>query len=203
MIGKLIGIVDTINESSIILMVNGVGYNVFVPTSTTTRVNTGDNLTLWIETHVREDHIHLYGFATAAEQTWFNTLTTVQGVGAKMGLAILSTLQPNQILNALHSGDKTMFTSVSGVGPKLAERIVTELKSKIKSMTLATPDKIGMTSDTSQQTGLSASAMDAINALESLGYKRAAAYDTVIKILTENGDMPVEKLLPLSLKQLS
>jgi Holliday junction DNA helicase RuvA len=125
MIGKLTGRIDSVAEDHVLLDVNGVGYFIFASARTLSMMPaSGGQVSLLIDTHVREDHIHLYGFANAAEQQWFRTLTTVQGVGVKMGMAILSALTPEQILTAIAAQDKKALTVVSGVGPKLAERIV-------------------------------------------------------------------------------
>ena len=131
MIAKLKGIIDTIGEDYCIVDVGGVGYLVFASSKTLGRLGKGTAASLLIETVVREDSITLYGFADAWEKEWFNTLTRVQGVGAKVCLSILSVLSPGQLAQAVSAQDKASFTRASGVGPKLAARIVTELKDKI------------------------------------------------------------------------
>src|SRR5688572_4636847 len=134
MIGKLTGRVDDVAEDHAILDVGGVGYLIFASAKTLGQLVSGQAASLRIETHVREDHFHLYGFTSEAERAWFKTLNTVQGVGVKMALAILSVFTPDQLLTAIGAQDKKAFTTVSGVGPKLAERIVTELKSTVAKM---------------------------------------------------------------------
>jgi len=131
MIGKLKGLVDSTDEGKAIIDVGGVGYLVFSSARTLRDLpSEGQAVELLIETHVREDHIHLYGFLMEEEQQWFKTLITVNGVGTKMALAILSALSPAQLTTAIMAQDKASFTQVSGVGPKLADRLLTELKNK-------------------------------------------------------------------------
>ena len=140
MIAKLTGILDTVAEDSAIIDVAGVGYLVFCSSRTLGALSggalsaggggSGKQVSLAIETHVREDHIHLYGFAEAAERDWFRLLTTVQGVGAKVALAILSALSPQEIADAVMGEDKAMLTRAQGVGARLAVRILAELHDK-------------------------------------------------------------------------
>src|SRR5579862_2475812 len=131
MIGKLKGIVDTYGEDSVIVDVNGVGYLVHCSTRTLQALPaTGEPVTLAIETHVREDQIRLFGFETDLEREWFRLLQTVQGVGAKVALSVLGTLKPAELASAIALRDKAMVARTPGVGPKVAERIVTELKDK-------------------------------------------------------------------------
>ena len=160
-----------------------------------------------IETVVREDSISLFGFYDAWEKEWFNTLTKVQGVGAKVCLSILSALNPSQLAQAVSAQDKSSFLRASGVGPKLAARIVTELKDKI--VTIPTGD-VSLSdiaeSDTPQSaTPLSEAASDTvediISALINLGYQRLEAYKVVSKVYAENADKSVSELIRLSLKE--
>ena len=123
MIAKLAGLLDSAGSDSAIVDVGGVGYLVFCSGRTLAKLPAkGAPVSLLVETHVREDHIHLYGFADAAEREWFRLLTTVQGVGAKLGLAILGTLAPDDLARAIASGDKASLSRPAGVGPKLAAR---------------------------------------------------------------------------------
>src|SRR5690606_4826487 len=125
------GVVDEIAEDHLLLDVNGVGYVVFASTRTLARMpERGGSAGLLIDTHVREDHIHLYGFAERDEREWFRLLLTVQGVGARHALSILSVLETGDLANAVLAQDKTAVTRASGVGPKLAQRVVAELKDK-------------------------------------------------------------------------
>ncbi len=129
MIGKLRGLIDTIDDDSVILDVGGVGYLVFCSGRTLAALPpVGETAQLVIETHVREDHIHLYGFPDTVERDWFNLLATVQRVGNKMALAILGAYSPEQLAHSILAKDTAAFSRISGVGAKLAERIVTELK---------------------------------------------------------------------------
>ena len=164
----------------------------------------GGEVSLFIETHVREDHIHLYGFAEAGERDWFRLLSTVQGVGARMALNILSVLGPQELLTAIAAQDKAAVTQANGVGPKLAQRIVTELKDKAGTISLgpgaaldgATPAPVGG--------GLAGEGEDAVSALTNLGYKRAEAFGAVAKAQRNlGGDAGLQALIKESLKELS
>ena len=141
MIAKLRGLVDTIGEDFCIIDVNGVGYLVYASAKTLGKLALNSTASLMIETVVREDSISLFGFADALEKEWFNTLTKVQGVGAKVCLSIMSVLTPNQLAQAVAAQDKSSFARPKGVGPKLAARIVTELKDKIVSVPMANISK--------------------------------------------------------------
>lgn len=205
MIGKLTGKVDSVAEDHCILDVGGVGYLVFASAKTLGAMpQPGGMMSLLTETHVREDHIHLYGFATEAERQWFKTLTTVQGVGVKMGLAILSSMTPEQILTAIAAQDKKAFTAVSGVGPKLAERIVTELKSQAARMTGA-----GFTmpaphaGDKKQKAPGGSPVEDALSALVHLGYSRSDAFSVVMRIQSAEPAASLDTLIRASLKELA
>ena len=136
MIGKLAGIVDALGEDGVILDVNGVGYLVQCPSSTLSRLAVGAHASLMIEMKVSEDAIRLYGFASGEEREWFRLLQTVQNVGAKVALSVLSTLSPRDLQRALALSDKAMIGRAPGVGPKLALRIATELKDKAPAMML-------------------------------------------------------------------
>src|SRR4029077_11200355 len=131
MIGKLKGIIDSYSEDFIVIDVNGVGYVVHCSARTLQALPAaGEPVTLAIETHVREDQIRLFGFLSDVEREWFRLLQTVQGVGAKVALSVLSTLKPAELASAIAVRDKAMVARTPGVGPKVAERIVTELKDK-------------------------------------------------------------------------
>jgi holliday junction DNA helicase RuvA len=210
MIGKLTGRVDEVAEDHLILDVNGVGYLVFASAKTLSALpERGGVMSLLTETHVREDHIHLYGFATAAERVWFKTLTTVQGVGVKMAMAILSTLSPEQILTAIAAQDKKALTIVSGVGPKLAERLVIELKSQAVKLGAA---GFSITAGHSEQPnagkGKKAAATpsvieDALSALVHLGYGRSEAFSVVMRLQQEKPDSKLDSLIRDSLRELA
>jgi Holliday junction DNA helicase RuvA len=171
MIAKLTGLLDSAGSDSAILDVGGVGYLVFCSARTLAKLPAkGGPVSLLIETHVREDHIHLYGFADMAEREWFRLLTTVQGVGAKLGLAILGTLAPDDLARAIAQADKASLSRPAGVGPKLAARIAVELKDKVGAMS------IGPAGASLPEGGAAA---DAVSALVNLGYRRAEAVDAV------------------------
>lgn len=208
MIGKLRGIVDETTEDSVILDVNGVGYVVFCSGRTLANLHAGEAATLIIETHVREDHFHLYGFASVADREWFRLLTSVQGVGAKMGVAILGVLDPDSLSRTIGAQDKTGLTRVSGVGPKLAERIITELKSKVAKMgVLPMPANSGALPKAATKANLKTPEgrvmEDAVSALTNLGYNRTEAFTVVSTVLQREGDVPLDTLIRLGLKELS
>ncbi|SOB93921.1 Holliday junction branch migration protein RuvA [Thalassospira xiamenensis] len=231
MIAKLRGIVDFIGEDSVIIDVNGVGYLVFASRRTLTMLpQKGGEAGLMIETHVREDHIHLYGFADNAEKQWFALLTTVQGVGAKVALALLSVLSPTDLLRALAAQDTTALCRAPGIGPKVATRIVGELKDKAARLNLgpvaapvapaapaaATSSKksaksakpVGDVSiDTADAVPVvddGAVLADAVSALVNLGYGRSEAFGAVGKAAQQAGeDKTLDTLIRLGLKELS
>ena len=202
MIGKLTGIVDSFYEDYLILDVAGVGYRVFCSSKTMGKMPTkGGSASLWIETQVREDHIHLIGFADTIEQQMFNLLGTVQGVGAKVALAILSALSPNEIQMAVMAADGKAFTRASGVGPKLGVRLVTELKGKMGSLgsNESMPVLGGGTSSTPTQ---NQAMEEAISALANLGYARIEAGMVVANVLRQKPDLETAELIRLSLKEI-
>lgn len=190
MIARLTGVLDSSGPDWLIVDVNGVGYMVFASSRTIAHaITSGGTISLMIETHVREDHIHLYGFADEAERDWFRLLTTVQGVGAKVGLALQSALPPDDMAAAIAAGDEAPFTQASGVGKKLATRIVTELKDKIGDIAIAfrpaaassgTPGGTGAPRD---NTGA-----EAVSALVNLGYGRTEAFTAVSQAARNLGE---------------
>ena len=137
MIGKLRGKVDAIGESFLIVDVNGVGYEVQASSRTLRNLKTGEEVSLTIDTHVREDAIRLFGFDSEVERSWFRTLQTVQGVGAKVALALLGTLSPQDLANAIALADWASVEEAPGIGKKLAQRIVAELKDKAPALSVA------------------------------------------------------------------
>ncbi len=190
MIARLKGIVEGLGEDFVILDVGGVGYRVFSSGRTLARLQQGEVAILHVETHVREDHIHLYGFFDASEREWFLLLTTVQGVGAKVALSLLSVMAPEQLMQAIAAQDKTMLTRANGVGPKLAMRVVSELKDKA--------GKIGLgpgSGSAASVGGVSAPSVvvngafeDAVSALVNLGYRRGEAFEAVGLAVREGGE---------------
>lgn len=209
MIGKLKGLIEAIGAGHVLMDVGGVVYVVFASGKTLAALpGVGEAASLWIETHVREDHIHLYGFATQEEQAWFKLLTTVKGVGTKVATAIQSVLSPAQLHAALAAQDKRAFSQVSGVGPRLAERIVTELKGKAESMSaLVSEESVIGAAPKKGRKGAGnepgAVAEDAISALTNLGYNRTAAYQAVHKLLAQQQDVRLDELIKRGLKELA
>jgi Holliday junction DNA helicase RuvA len=181
MIALLTGRVESLDAASCIIDVNGVGYLVQASTRTLATLPTPPALArVLIETVIREDAFLLYGFADPAERDWFRLLTTVQGVGAKVALAILSALAPRDLTGAIAASDRTALTAVPGVGPKLAVRLLTELRDKAGAM----PTGGGALAALPVAGGLAA---DAISALANLGYRRAESQPAVDRILARLG----------------
>lgn len=200
MIAKLTGILDHLGADGAIVDVGGVGYLVFASTRTLGQLQPGAAARLLIETHVREDHIHLYGFIDAAERDWFRLLTTVQGVGAKVALAILSAVAPNDLTLAIVAQDKVMLARAEGVGPKLAARIVNELRDKVGGLALAATNAAAAApaADDPGATG------DAVSALVNLGYRRAEAFGAVAAASRRlGGDAKVDALIRAGLQELA
>ena len=209
MIAKLRGLIDTIGDDYCIIDVNGVGYLVSASSKTLGKLAQGQEATLLTEMVVREDSLSLFGFADAWEKEWFTTLTKVQGVGAKVCLSILSVLTPAQLSQAISAQDRTSFCRASGVGPKLAARIVTELKDKIVTIPVgisgANADEVIEGSPAAQvvlpKDADYSKSEDVISALVNLGYQRLEAYRAVSKALAENPDANVPTLIRLALKE--
>lgn len=204
MIGKLTGTLDTIGEDHAILDVGGVGYVVQCSTRTLANLpQAGEMLVLWIETVVREDSIRLYGFAGELERDWFRLLQSVQGVGAKVALAIQSTLGPGDLASAIALQDKAMVARAPGVGPKVAGRIVAELKDKAPAYSGAAAAEIGLQSEIGE--GVASTAVtDAVSALTNLGYSAQQASGAVSKALKKGGeDADSATLIRLGLKELA
>jgi Holliday junction DNA helicase RuvA len=183
MIGKLTGIVDSIAEDSVILDVGGVGYLVQCPSTTLSRLAAGAHASLMIEMKVSEDAIRLYGFASGEEREWFRLLQTVQNVGAKVALSVLSTLSPRDLQRALALSDKAMIGRAPGVGPKLALRIATELKDKAPAMMLRGEE--GPHVPAAAPRGPAA---DAVAALLKLGYSEGQAAEAVARAVGDLGE---------------
>lgn len=207
MIGKLRGIIDSQSEDSLIIDVGGVGYIVFASSKTLARMpTTGEAASLLIETHVREDHIHLYGFANAAERDWFRILTTVQGVGVKMALAILGTYLPDELVTLIGAQDKKALTAVSGVGPKLAERIVTELKNTVAKMPMGNVADFAPAAKgkaTKKEAAAPSVQEDAVSALSHLGYSRMEAFTAVSRAMQQNPGASLDNVITSALRELA
>lgn len=205
MIGKLKGRIEHLDEDNIILDVGGVGYVVYLSPRTLSSIgNVGEAASLLIDTNVREDHIHLYGFATSEEQQWFRLLCTVQGVGAKMGLAILGAFSPADIQQAIAAKDTKMLTRASGVGPKLAERLVTELKNKVGKLATSAFTIAPTATTKGAKTSAPANENDAaISALVNLGYGRSEAFAAISLVRQKNPEAAVEDLIKGGLQELA
>lgn len=206
MIGKLSGIIDSFSEKHLILDVQGVGYIVNASSKTLTQIGqVGDTASVHIETQVREDSITLFGFMEAIEKDWFNLLTSVQGVGAKAALAILNVCPPDRLSVVIASQDKAGLTAADGVGPKLATRILTELKDKAakieigQSLSVQTIKQAPSSALAEQDNSLD---QDAVSALVNLGYGQADAYSAVMQAKLKSNDN-LQDLIREALKELS
>lgn len=200
MIAKLSGIVDSTGKDWIILDVQGVGYLVSCSTRTLDHMpNPGEATQLWIETWLRQDALTLFGFHSVQEKEWFLLLTTVQGVGAKVALAILSILGPQELFDALATQDKARFTQADGVGPRLGERIVNELKTKYTALGSGNGGgafgvTLSVVSDAREQ--------EAQSALVNLGYKPQEAQLAIRELLKQNPQQTIESLIRGGLQHL-
>ena len=193
MIGKLTGKIDEVFEDYAILDVSGVGYQVFASSSTLAHCRNISSTSLFIETHVREDHIHLYGFLNMEDKQAFQHLQTVSGIGAKVALNVLSALTPADIQGAIDMKDKTIFSSVSGIGPKLAERMLLELKGKAFSM--------NATSIISSTSKLDNNIIDdASNALVNLGISKNEAVTLVKNIMQNSPNATIDQVIRTALQ---
>jgi Holliday junction DNA helicase RuvA len=204
MIGKLRGVIDTYGEDHVVLDVHGVGYLVHCSGRTLRSLPpAGEAATLSIETYVREDQIRLFGFMSDLEREWFRLLLEVQGVGAKVGLAVLSTLKIADLANAIALGDKAALARTPGVGPKLAQRIVTELKDKAPAFASVDPAVIRLQGDLADRRA-PRPVSDAVSALVNLGYGEIQASAAVAAAVRAAGDgASAEALIRASLKELA
>lgn len=205
MIGKLRGVAEQINDDRCIIDVNGVGYLVFISYKTAQIIKQYDQnkvITLFIETIVKEDSIELFGFNTEIEKIWFLELTKVQGVGSKMAQKILSALDIEELAKALSVADIKTFQNISGIGPKLAQRICVELKNS--------PKKLGISSEffvnfeVSNKINFNNNiTVDALSALENLGYKKHDCQKYISHIFANDPEITLENLITQSLRELS
>ena len=204
MIGKLKGVVDAYGEDFVIVDVHGVGYVVHCSSRTLQNLpKSGEAAVLSIETHVREDMIRLYGFRSDAEREWFRLLQSVQGVGAKVALGILSVLDPGSLATAIATGDKASVARGPGVGPKLAARIVAELKDKAPAYSPVDPTVIRLTGAVEDRSA-PAPVKDAVSALVNLGYAQVQASAAVAAALRQAGEEAEAKtLIRLGLRELA
>ncbi|PDT31755.1 Holliday junction branch migration protein RuvA [Rhizobium sp. L9] len=203
MIGKLKGTIDEIGEDYVLVDVHGVCYVAYCSARTLSKLGSaGEACVLFIETYVREDQLKLFGFMTALEREWFNLLQSVQGVGAKVALAVLSTLTPSELANAIALQDRAAVSRAPGVGPKVAMRLVTELKNRApayagEAINIALKQELGE--------GVAAAPIaDAVSALTNLGYSRDQAANAVASALKTAGEgADSAKLIRLGLKELA
>lgn len=205
MIGKLRGKVDTIGEGFIILDVNGVGYEVQASAKALRNLSIGNEATLTIDTHVRDDAIRLYGFQSEVERNWFRTLQSVQGVGARVALGVLGVLTPADLSNAIALGQWQAVEQAPGVGKRLAQRITTELKDKAPTLSIAGMNTAGDGSgQAAPDISFNQPAAEAISALSNLGYNPAQASSAVAVAVQELGDgAGTAQLIKRSLKELA
>ncbi len=204
MIGKLKGMVDSFGDDWVLIDCGGVCYEVFCSGRTMQALpRVGEATVVFIETIVREDLIRLYGFASEAEKSWFNLLTTVQGVGSRVALSILSVMSPSDLSSAVALQDRAMVGRANGVGPKLAVRIVTELKGKVPAIGAVDAGTLGL--QTALGEGVASSSVsDAVSALTNLGYSSAQASAALARVVAREGeDTATEKLIRLGLRELS
>lgn len=216
MIAKLKGIIDNIGEDCCIIDVNGVGYLVNMSSRSLSKLKQGDYAALLIETVIKEDSITLFGFQSPWEKEWFNTLTKIQGVGGKVCLNILSALSPAQLSQAVAAQDKSSFLRAAGVGPKLAARLVTELKDKIVTIPVeylngadlnaniddTEPKETKTAFQTAPETDKTyAKTEDVTSALTNLGYQKIDAYRVASEICLKNPDADLGTLIRLALKE--
>jgi holliday junction DNA helicase RuvA len=204
MIGKLRGVIDAYGEDSVILDVHGVGYLVHCSVRTLQSLPApGEAATISIETWVREDQIRLYGFATDLEREWFRILTGVQGVGARVALAVLGTLKVADLANAIALGDKAQIARTPGVGPKLAQRLVTELKDKAPAFANVDPSVVRLQGDLAERRA-PLPVSEAVSALVNLGYGEIQASAAIAAAMRSAGDKATtESLIRLGLKELA
>jgi len=198
MIGKLKGIVDYVDQHSVVVDVAGVGYIVQCSSKSLDRLKIGEKAELFIETHVREDRISLFGFLSQSEKLCFLKLLTVKGVGPKMSLQILGGLEPDQIYLAISLKDTAMFSGISGVGPKIIGRIFAELKD-------ITPDLVISEERLANHVGSGQGTLktDAVSALVNLGMSKSEAYSVVSDILEREGPIDLNHLIRLSLNTIA
>ena len=204
MIGKLKGLIDSYGEDFVIVDVGGVGYVVHCSARTLQALPApGEPAVLAIETYVREDQIRLFGFRSDVEREWFRLLQTVQGVGAKVALSVLCTLKPADLASAIALRDKAAVARTPGVGPKVAERIVTELKDKAPAYADLDPAVVRLSGQVDERRAPQPVA-DAVSALVNLGYGQPQAAAAIAAAAREAGDgAETARLIRLGLKELS
>ncbi|MGF7162193.1 Holliday junction DNA helicase RuvA [Rhodoligotrophos appendicifer] len=205
MIGKLKGFVDSFGEDWVIIDVGGVGYQVTCSSKTLQSLPApGESVSLAIETYVREDQIRLFGFLSPVEREWFLLLQTVQGVGTRVALALLSTLTASDLANAIAMQDRATIARAPGIGPKVAQRIVTELKDKAPALTYADTGLVRLQALTDAGGKTGTASAEAVSALVNLGYAQVQAGAAVATALAKAGDdARTEQLIRGALRELS
>lgn len=220
MIGRLRGIIIEKNTDHVLIDVGGVGYFVFANQRLMAALPLDAPATLSIETHVREDHIHLFGFADSVEREWFRTLIGIERVGAKMALNILNALHPTQILTVVLAKDTSAFSQISGVGPKLAERMIVELKDKALKLPVSGDAMITLAPSSLAPTGKSKKGAkeitptgagniqaglveDATSALVNMGYSRSDALTRIMQAMKDGKGDSLDALITASLRKAS
>lgn len=203
MIGKLKGVVDAVGETHAIIDVNGVGYEVQLSARTLRNLTPGDDVALTIDTHVRDDAIRLFGFQSEVERSWFRTLQTIQGVGSKVALGVLGILPPSDLGHAITLDNWAAVAETPGVGKKLAQRIVAELKDKAPGLQGVTLQGAGQRGD-AQSSPINDAQAEALSALANLGYNPAQAATAVAKAIEQLGrEADTSALIRQGLKELS
>ncbi|WP_421726393.1 Holliday junction branch migration protein RuvA [Bauldia sp.] len=204
MIGKLKGIIDSYGDDWVIVDVGGVGYLVHCsPRTLQALPPPGEAASLSIDTYVREDMIRLYGFASDLEREWFRLLQTVQGVGARVAIAVLGVMTPGDLATAIALQDRAQLGRAPGVGKKVAERIVAELRDKAPAYSSADPAVVGLQADLAERTAPQPVA-DAVSALVNLGYAQVQASAAVAAAARSAGEgAATEELIRLGLKELA
>ncbi len=208
MIAHLKGRIEALDTDTAVIDVGGVGYLVAASSRTLSHLAVGAPASLWVETVVREDAILLYGFLDAEEKQWFRRLTTVQGVGAKVALGILSVLSPGDLARAIAAGDKTALCRANGVGPKLALRVLSELKDKVAGFALAPvagKAASAPAASAAPDDPRAALAADAVSALVNLGYGSSEAFAVVAAVISASGDAApdLSTLIARALKEIA
>ena len=201
MFAKLKGSVDTIETNHIILDVNGVGYLVFCSGKTLSQVQQGKNISLFIETQVREDQIVLYGFITKQEKECFLEVTTVKGIGPKTGLQILNQLTPDQLCIAVNMKDRAIFKGISGVGPKMIDRIFAELKDRafVNNFEKYFPEGVN-----NSITNIEPSVRDdAVSVLVNLGVNKSEAFTLVSSIISGFPEYNLNEIIKAALNKIA
>ncbi|RZI47688.1 Holliday junction branch migration protein RuvA [Rickettsiales endosymbiont of Peranema trichophorum] len=201
MIGKLVGIVEHIDEDHFLLNVDGVVYIVFGHVGTLSTLQVGQKSSVYTDLHIKDEQIVLYGFLQTIEKKWFKLLQTVQGVGSKVALLILGSVSPEKLTGAILSGDQHLFKQIPGIGSKIASRIINELKDKF---TNSKNSELFLSHSALQHgnAATSTKAQDAVVALSNLGFNRTNAYKIVTDILASDQDIPLENLIKEALGQL-